>query len=178
MHNNGRMKIGFDKGQPHEQVAAGILRSVRKTRTETVSLGASWILRHESGFCRPPRRMMDSGVRQLYASDSERMNAVGIAAPKSQILNRWETSSAVGHDSLLLFSTSAVTRAVDACNKRYDGRARICPQRIEDKSMCGIAGILNVGEARPCRAAGRSGPGRRHRPTGAQDEEGCLELRV
>ena len=70
LHNTGRMKIGFDKGQPPETVAAGILRSLCKNRTETV-LGweANWILRINRFLPRLLDRLMARRVRALYASD-------------------------------------------------------------------------------------------------------------
>jgi short-subunit dehydrogenase len=71
LHNTGRMKIDFDKGQPPEQVAAGILRSLRKNRTETV-LGweANWILRLNRFLPRLLDRLMARRVRSLYASEA------------------------------------------------------------------------------------------------------------
>ena len=66
--NEGRMKIDFTKGMPIEDVAASILRSLRKSRRETV-LGwdARWMLRVHRFFPRLVDFLLARRVRQLYA---------------------------------------------------------------------------------------------------------------
>jgi short-subunit dehydrogenase len=68
LRNEGRMKIDFTKGMPVQEVAAGILRSLRKNRTETV-LGweARAILRMHRFLPRLVDRLMARRVRQLYS---------------------------------------------------------------------------------------------------------------
>jgi short-subunit dehydrogenase len=69
LHNTGRMKIDFDKGQPPERVAAAVLRSLRTSRTETVTgWEAKWILRINRFLPRLVDRLMARRVRRLYAS--------------------------------------------------------------------------------------------------------------
>jgi short-subunit dehydrogenase len=69
LHNTGRMNIDFAGGMAPEAVAAGILRAVRRNRTETV-LGwdARWLLRVHKFFPRFMDRMLARRVRKLYAS--------------------------------------------------------------------------------------------------------------
>src|SRR5437660_6384740 len=53
LKSEGRMKIDFSKGMPPERVAAGIVRSLRKNKTETVlGADASWMLRFHKFFPR------------------------------------------------------------------------------------------------------------------------------
>jgi short-subunit dehydrogenase len=69
LHNSGRMKIDFDGGQPPERVAASILNSLRKNRTETVvGWEARWILRFNRWLPRLVDRLMARRVRKLYQS--------------------------------------------------------------------------------------------------------------
>jgi short-subunit dehydrogenase len=69
LHNTGRYPIDFARGQPPEQVAAGIIRALRRNRTETV-LGwdARWILRVNRFFPRLVDALLARKVRRLYAS--------------------------------------------------------------------------------------------------------------
>jgi short-subunit dehydrogenase len=64
----GRMKIDFSRGMPPEQVAEGILRALRKNRSETV-LGweARWILRVHRFLPRLVDALLARRVRKLYA---------------------------------------------------------------------------------------------------------------
>ncbi len=68
LRNEGRMKIDFAVGMPTENVAAGILRSLCKNRTETV-LGwdARWLLRLNRFLPRLVDFLMRRRVRKLYA---------------------------------------------------------------------------------------------------------------
>jgi short-subunit dehydrogenase len=67
LHNSGRMKIDFERGQPPERVAAGILKSLRKNRTETViGWEAQWILRVNRWLPRLLDRLLARRVRKLY----------------------------------------------------------------------------------------------------------------
>jgi short-subunit dehydrogenase len=68
LRNEGRMKIDFTKGMALEDVAAGILRSLRKNRAETV-LGwdARWLLRLNWFAPRLVDYLMRRRVRKLYA---------------------------------------------------------------------------------------------------------------
>ncbi len=72
LRNEGRMKIAYDKGMPPQDVAAGILRSLRKNRTETV-LGwdARWMLRLQRLMPRLIDYLLARRVRQLYQTKSE-----------------------------------------------------------------------------------------------------------
>jgi short-subunit dehydrogenase len=71
LHNTGRMKIEFDKGQPPEKVAARILSSLRKSRTETVvGWDAKWILRVNRWLPRLVDRLLARRVRKLYAAET------------------------------------------------------------------------------------------------------------
>lgn len=70
LHNTGRMKIEFDKGQPPEKVAAAILDSLQRGRRETVvGSEARWILRINRWLPRLVDRLMARRVRQLYAAE-------------------------------------------------------------------------------------------------------------
>jgi short-subunit dehydrogenase len=67
LRNTGRMKIDFDRGQPPDRVAATILKSLRKNRTETViGWEARWILRVNRWLPRLVDRLMARRVRKLY----------------------------------------------------------------------------------------------------------------
>jgi short-subunit dehydrogenase len=68
LRNTGRMKIDFDAGMPAEQVADGILKALRRNRTETV-LGreARWILRVNRFLPRLVDALMARRVKKLYA---------------------------------------------------------------------------------------------------------------
>jgi short-subunit dehydrogenase len=69
LRNAGRAKIQFHEGMEPESVAAGILKALRKNRTETV-LGrdARWMLRIDRFFPRLVDRLLARRVRKLYAS--------------------------------------------------------------------------------------------------------------
>jgi short-subunit dehydrogenase len=71
LRHTGRMKINFDEGMPPEQVAAGIVRSLRRNRTETV-LGreAKWILRINRWMPRLVDWLAARRVKKLYAGSS------------------------------------------------------------------------------------------------------------
>ena len=66
--NTGRMNIQFDDGMPPAQVAAGIVKALRKNRAETV-LGreARWLLRFNRFFPRLTDWLIARRVRKLYA---------------------------------------------------------------------------------------------------------------
>jgi short-subunit dehydrogenase len=67
LHNSGRMNIDFDRGQPPEAVAARILKSIRKNRTETViGWEARWMLRVNRWLPRLLDRLLARRVRKLY----------------------------------------------------------------------------------------------------------------
>jgi short-subunit dehydrogenase len=64
----GRARIEFDRGMPPEQVAAGIIRSLKANRTETVLGGdARWMLRFHRCFPRLLDFLLARKVRKLYA---------------------------------------------------------------------------------------------------------------
>jgi short-subunit dehydrogenase len=69
LRSTGRYPIDFGKGMPPQKVAAGVLRALRKNRTETV-LGweARWILRANRFFPRLVDALLARQVRRLYAS--------------------------------------------------------------------------------------------------------------
>lgn len=71
LHNTGRLKIDFDEGMKPEEVAAGILRALRKRRRETV-LGweARWILRVNRWLPWLVDRLMARKVRKLYEQEA------------------------------------------------------------------------------------------------------------
>jgi short-subunit dehydrogenase len=67
LRTEGRARIEFDRGMPPEEVAAGIIHSLRKNRTETV-LGrdARWMLRFNRFFPRWLDTLLARRVRKLY----------------------------------------------------------------------------------------------------------------
>jgi short-subunit dehydrogenase len=67
LKSEGRMKIDFSRGMPPEKVAAGIVKSLRKNKTETV-LGrdARWILRIQKFFPRLVDYLTARRVKKLY----------------------------------------------------------------------------------------------------------------
>jgi short-subunit dehydrogenase len=67
LKSEGRMKIDFSRGMPPEQVAAAIVKSLRKNKTETV-LGrdARWILRVHKFFPRLVDYLSARRVKKLY----------------------------------------------------------------------------------------------------------------
>jgi short-subunit dehydrogenase len=69
LRNTGRYPIDFRKGMPPEKVAAGILRALKKNRTETI-LGwdARWILRVNRFLPRLVDALLARKVRRLYAT--------------------------------------------------------------------------------------------------------------
>lgn len=68
LRQTGRMKIDFDRGMAPEQVAAGIVRSLRRNTAETV-LGreAKWILRINRFLPRLVDWLCARRVKKLYA---------------------------------------------------------------------------------------------------------------
>jgi short-subunit dehydrogenase len=65
----GRAKIEFDKGMPPEQVAAGIINSLRKNKTETVmGSEARWVLLCNKFFPRLTDWLLARKMKQLYAT--------------------------------------------------------------------------------------------------------------
>lgn len=65
----GRMKIDFTRGMPPEKVAASIVRSLRKSKTETiVGSDARWMLRVNKFFPRLVDWLIARRVRKLYAA--------------------------------------------------------------------------------------------------------------
>jgi short-subunit dehydrogenase len=69
LRNTGRYQLDVNRGMPPESVAAGILRALRKNRTETV-LGwdARWILRVNRFLPRLVDAMLARQIRRLYAA--------------------------------------------------------------------------------------------------------------
>jgi short-subunit dehydrogenase len=69
LRNDGRMNIDFSRGMSPDAVAAGILRSLRCNRSETVLGGeARWLLRVNRFVPRLLDRLIARKVRHLYAS--------------------------------------------------------------------------------------------------------------
>ncbi len=69
LHNTGRMKIEFDKGQPPEAVADCILRSLRYNTTEAVvGWEARWMLWFNKWMPRLTDWLIARRVKKLYAS--------------------------------------------------------------------------------------------------------------
>jgi hypothetical protein len=69
------MKIEYDKGQPPEKVAATVLSSLARNKTETVvGTDAKWILRVNRWLPRLVDYLMARRVKRLYA-DSEARSA-------------------------------------------------------------------------------------------------------
>jgi short-subunit dehydrogenase len=67
LRSEGRAKIDFDRGMPPEAVAARIVRSLRKNRTETViGRDARWILRVNRFLPRLVDFLLARKVRKLY----------------------------------------------------------------------------------------------------------------
>jgi short-subunit dehydrogenase len=67
LQTKGRAKIEFDKGMPPEQVAAGILNSLRKNKTETVmGSEARWVLLCNKFFPRLTDWLLARKMKQLY----------------------------------------------------------------------------------------------------------------
>jgi len=67
LQTKGRAKIEFDKGMPPERVAAGILNSLRKNKTETVmGSEARWVLLCNKFFPRLTDWLLARKMRQLY----------------------------------------------------------------------------------------------------------------
>ena len=63
----GRAKIEFDKGMPPEKVAAGIMRSLQKNKTETVmGSEARWVLLCNKFFPRLTDWLLARKMKQLY----------------------------------------------------------------------------------------------------------------
>jgi len=69
LRNTGRYPLDVSKGMPPEKVAAGILRALRKNRTETV-LGsdALWMLRINRFLPRLVDALLARKIRRLYAT--------------------------------------------------------------------------------------------------------------
>jgi short-subunit dehydrogenase len=69
LRKEGRMKIEYDKGQPPEAVAATILGSLCRNRTETViGRDARWMLRFNRWFPRMVDWLIARRVKKLYAA--------------------------------------------------------------------------------------------------------------
>ncbi len=69
LRNTGRYQLDVNRGMPPESVATGILRALRKNRTETV-LGwdARWMLRVNRFLPRLVDAMLARQIRRLYAT--------------------------------------------------------------------------------------------------------------
>jgi len=69
LRNSGRYPLNISKGMPPEKVAAGIVRALRKNRTETI-LGwdARWVLRINRFLPRLVDALLARQVRRLYAT--------------------------------------------------------------------------------------------------------------
>jgi len=69
LHDTGRMKIEFDKGQPPEAVADAVLRSLRHNTTEAVvGWEARWMLWFNKWMPRLTDWLIARRVKKLYAS--------------------------------------------------------------------------------------------------------------
>jgi short-subunit dehydrogenase len=69
LRSQGRAQIEFDKGMPPETVAARIIRSLQKNRTETVSgSDARWMLLVNRFFPRLVDYLLARKVRKLYST--------------------------------------------------------------------------------------------------------------
>ena len=69
LQRKGRAKIQFDKGMPPDQVAAGIVRSLIKSKTETVMGGeAKWVLRCNKFFPRLTDWLLARKMKKLWGS--------------------------------------------------------------------------------------------------------------
>jgi short-subunit dehydrogenase len=80
----GRANIQWDKGMPPEQVAAGIVRSLRNNRTESVmSWEARWVLLCNKFFPRLTDWLLARKMKQLYPNSESPQPAFG-AAQKTQ----------------------------------------------------------------------------------------------
>jgi short-subunit dehydrogenase len=67
LQTKGRAKIEFDKGMSPEEVAARIIHSLRKNRTETVmGSEARWVLRVNKFFPRLTDWLLARKMKQLY----------------------------------------------------------------------------------------------------------------
>lgn len=67
IRKDGRAAIEFDKGMPPEKVAAQILKSLRKSKAETVvGSDARWMLRVNRFFPRLVRTLLARKVKKLY----------------------------------------------------------------------------------------------------------------
>jgi short-subunit dehydrogenase len=70
LRHEGRMKIDFAGGMTPAQTAAGIVRALRRNRTETVLGGdARWMLWFNRFFPRLVDRLIARKVRRLYAQE-------------------------------------------------------------------------------------------------------------
>jgi short-subunit dehydrogenase len=71
LRREGKMKIDYDRGQPPENVATAVLRSLARNRTETVvGSDARWILRVNRWLPRLVDFLMARRVKKLYAAQS------------------------------------------------------------------------------------------------------------
>ncbi len=67
LQRKGRAKIEFDKGMSTEQVAAGIVRSLRKNKTETImGREARWVLWFNKFFPRLTDWLLARKIRKMY----------------------------------------------------------------------------------------------------------------
>ena len=70
LRNEGRLKIDFTKAMPPEQVAARILKALRRNQRETViGWDAKWMLRMNRLFPRMLDRLIARKVCRLYQKD-------------------------------------------------------------------------------------------------------------
>jgi short-subunit dehydrogenase len=77
--NTGRMAMEFERGMAPKQVADGIVKALRRGRTETVLGGeAKWIVRLNRWVPRVVDRLIARRVRQLYADEVQRPTEVGV----------------------------------------------------------------------------------------------------
>jgi len=85
LRNEGRMKIDFAGGMTPAQTAEGIVRALRRNRTDTVLGGdARWMLRFNRFFPRLLDRLITRRVRKWYAEESEE-SSVGWAPPTALV---------------------------------------------------------------------------------------------
>jgi len=87
LRNEGRMEIDFASGMIPAQTAAGIVRALRRNRTETVLGGdARWMLRFHRFFPRLLDRLIARRVRKLYSQEPEvRDQKSEVRSQKSEI---------------------------------------------------------------------------------------------
>jgi len=78
LRNEGKAKIDFEAGLPPEQVAAQIVRAIRRGKSEIViGSDAKWMLRMHRWFPRLLDRLICRKVRRIYDSQESEAQAVG-----------------------------------------------------------------------------------------------------